>query len=77
MTFKPGTDDMREAPSTVIASRLLAEGASVTCWNPMACPTPKMAPWDQTHRQSAIADTLTGADAALLVTEWPDLATAD
>ncbi len=38
MTFKPATDDMREAPSAVIAARLLAEGATVTCWDPMAPP---------------------------------------
>lgn len=74
MTFKPGTDDMREAPSTVIASRLLAE---VTCWDPMARPTPGTTPWDQAKRHPTIADTLVGADAALLVTEWPDLATTD
>ncbi|GAA1280600.1 MULTISPECIES: UDP-glucose/GDP-mannose dehydrogenase family protein [Streptomyces] len=69
MTFKPGTDDMREAPSTIIASRLLAEGATVTCWDPMARPQPGMHPWDQAHRRPTIEEALTGADAAILVTE--------
>ncbi|MFD5393200.1 UDP binding domain-containing protein [Streptomyces sp. NPDC127097] len=32
MTFKAGTDDLREAPSAVIAARLLAESAEVHCW---------------------------------------------
>ncbi|MET7843561.1 UDP-glucose/GDP-mannose dehydrogenase family protein [Streptomyces sp. NPDC005356] len=77
MTFKPGTDDMREAPSTIIASRLLAEGATVTCWDPMARPQPGMHPWDQAHRRPTIEEALTGADAAILVTEWPQLTTID
>jgi UDPglucose 6-dehydrogenase len=70
LAFKPNTDDMREAPSIVIASRLLAEGAEVRAWDPVAdgralprgvelAPTP--------------LDAVRGADAAVIVTEWPEL----
>ncbi|MDQ1626672.1 MAG: UDPglucose 6-dehydrogenase [Actinomycetota bacterium] len=71
LAFKPGTDDMREAPSLVLASRLLAEAAEVRTWDPVAsaehllpaatqCPTVEKA--------------VEGADAAVIVTEWPELA---
>jgi UDPglucose 6-dehydrogenase len=70
LAFKPGTDDMREAPSLVLASRLIAEGAEVRAWDPIAnardlLPTVEhCASW-----QEAVA----GADAAVIVTEWPEL----
>jgi UDPglucose 6-dehydrogenase len=73
MTFKAGTDDMREAPSTILASRLLAEGASVRCWDPLARPG-DVEPWTSTERHHTPLDALDGADAALVVTEWPELA---
>ncbi|MDQ3821756.1 MAG: UDP-glucose/GDP-mannose dehydrogenase family protein [Actinomycetota bacterium] len=70
LTFKPNTDDLREAPSLVIASRLLAEGADVRGWDPVAdasgilkgatiCDTP--------------LDALRDADAAVIVTEWNEI----
>ncbi|GGJ56606.1 UDP binding domain-containing protein [Streptomyces brasiliensis] len=68
MAFKPGTDDMREAPSTVLAARLLAEGASVRCWDPLARPA-EAAPW----RYASPEEALDGADAAVVVTEWSQL----
>ncbi|MCK2216088.1 UDP-glucose/GDP-mannose dehydrogenase family protein [Actinomadura sp. ATCC 31491] len=72
LTFKPGTDDMREAPSTVLASRLLAEGAEVRCWDPMARPG-QGEPWASTTRHATPELAMEGADAAIVVTEWPQL----
>lgn len=72
MTFKAGTDDMREAPSTVLAARLLAEGAKVRCWDPLAHPEP-VEPWASTTRHETPLEAMTGADAVILATAWPEL----
>ena len=73
LTFKPNTDDMREAPSTVLASRLLAEGAEVTCWDPLAKLDDSQQPWSSATRHETPLEALAGADAAIVVTEWPEL----
>jgi UDPglucose 6-dehydrogenase len=73
LAFKPNTDDMREAPSLVLAGRLLAEGAEVRAWDPVASA-------DGLHgvvQVETLEEALAGADAAVLVTEWPQLADAD
>jgi UDPglucose 6-dehydrogenase len=70
LTFKPNTDDMREAPSIVIASRLIAEGAEVRAWDPVARPGEML-------RGVVVCDSLLeavhDADAAVIVTEWDEL----
>ncbi len=73
LAFKANTDDMREAPSIVLAGRLSSEGAVVRAWDPVAdgsglegveiAATPEVA--------------LAGADAAVVVTEWPQIAELD
>lgn len=72
MAFKPGTDDMREAPSTVLAARLLAEGAEVRCWDPLARPA-RVEPWSSVARCASPEEAMDGADAAVVVTEWLQL----
>jgi UDPglucose 6-dehydrogenase len=76
LTFKPGTDDMREAPSSIIASRLLAEGAEVRCWDPLAR-LDDVEPWASTSRHVSPMEAVTGADAVIVVTEWPQLKDID
>jgi UDPglucose 6-dehydrogenase len=73
LAFKPNTDDMREAPSLVLAGRLLAEGAEVRAWDPVARA-------DGLHgvkQVETLEEAFAGADAAVLVTEWPQLGEAD
>ncbi|HUF02243.1 MAG TPA: UDP-glucose/GDP-mannose dehydrogenase family protein [Gaiellaceae bacterium] len=74
LAFKPGTDDMREAPSLVLAGRLLAEGAHVSAWDPVADGRPLL---DGVQIADAALEALEGADAAILVTEWPELRELD
>jgi UDPglucose 6-dehydrogenase len=76
LAFKPDTDDMREASSLVLAHRLEGEGAKVVAFDPVAgkaaaalLPSVEMA-------DSAL-DALGGADAVILVTEWPEFAKLD
>jgi UDPglucose 6-dehydrogenase len=71
LSFKPNTDDMREAPSRVIAYRLLSEGAQVRAWDPVAHPTDL----GGIELCDTILDAVRDADAAVIVTEWPQLAT--
>jgi len=74
LAFKPGTDDMREAPSLVLAGRLIAEGADVSGWDPVA--DGRVLLHGVEIADSALA-ALEGADAAVLVTEWPELLELD
>ena len=74
LAFKPGTDDMREAPSLVLAARLLAEGAEVSAWDPVADGHPDL---DGVRIAPSALDALDGVDGAVLVTEWPELADLD
>jgi UDPglucose 6-dehydrogenase len=70
LAFKANTDDLREAPSLVIASRLLAEGAEVRAWDPVA----DTSVLTGVSAAETILEAVTGADAAVIVTEWPQLA---
>jgi UDPglucose 6-dehydrogenase len=74
LAFKPGTDDMREAPSLVLAGRLLAEGAHVSAFDPVADAVVHLDGVEIAHDALAALD---GADAAVLVTEWPELVELD
>jgi UDPglucose 6-dehydrogenase len=74
LAFKPGTDDMREAPSLVLAGRLLSEGAEVSAWDPVADGAAHLHGVE--IAESALA-ALDGADGAVIVTEWPELSDLD
>jgi UDPglucose 6-dehydrogenase len=70
LAFKPNTDDMREAPSIVLAARLLAEGVHVRAWDPVA--DGGTLPPGVEVTDSVLA-AVQGAHAAVIVTEWPEL----
>ena len=74
LAFKPGTDDMREAPSLVLAGRLLSEGAEVRAWDPVADGALHL---HGVEIAESALEALDGADAAVVVTEWPELRDLD
>jgi len=76
LAFKPQTDDMREASSLVLSARLQGEGAEVAAYDPVAA-GPARDLLDGVELCDSALEALTGADAAVLVTEWPEFAELD
>ncbi|HEX3240155.1 MAG TPA: UDP-glucose/GDP-mannose dehydrogenase family protein [Solirubrobacterales bacterium] len=76
LAFKPDTDDMREASSLVLAARLHGEGAEVVAYDPVAAERAAELLGTVEMAGSALA-ALEGADAAVLVTEWPEFSELD
>ncbi len=75
LSFKPKTDDMREAPVLVIINRLLEAGAGVIAYDPVAMDEARIKLGDVIEYASDQYDALVDADALLLVTEWNDFRT--
>jgi UDPglucose 6-dehydrogenase len=76
LAFKPNTDDIRQASSIILASRLLAEGAHVVGFDPVATPNMRTLLPAVTYVESAM-EALQGADACVLVTEWNEFLELD
>jgi UDPglucose 6-dehydrogenase len=72
LSFKPQTDDMREAPSLVIIDKLLSEGAKVKAYDPVAFEEAKRILGNKIEYATDPYDALVDADALFLVTEWPE-----
>ena len=76
LSFKPGTDDMREAPSLVLIERLVDAGARVRAYDPVAAESARRivpSTWLNSGKLELVAqqyDAVKGADALALVTEW-------
>ncbi|PKP03766.1 MAG: UDP-glucose 6-dehydrogenase [Bacteroidetes bacterium HGW-Bacteroidetes-6] len=72
LSFKPNTDDMREAPALVIIEKLKAAGANVVAYDPVAIEESKRRIGNTVDYTSNMYDALDGADALMLVTEWTE-----
>ena len=70
LAFKPETDDMREAPSLVVIDQLLAAGAAVRAFDPVAMDEARRRLGDRITYCTNKMDAATGADAVALLTEW-------
>ncbi len=76
LAFKANTDDMREASSLVLAARLQADGAHVRAYDPVAEDEARKMMVGVEFADSAL-DAVEGADACIIVTEWPEFAELD
>ena len=72
LSFKPKTDDMREAPSLVIIEKLLTAGCSVSAYDPVAMPEARHSLGGSITYAKDQLDALIDADALLVITEWPE-----
>jgi UDPglucose 6-dehydrogenase len=77
LAFKPYTDDIREAPSLYNIDALLAAGASVRAYDPEGMNNVKEILGDKIYYGKDKYEVLDGADALLIVTEWPEFRTPD
>ena len=76
LAFKANTDDMREASSLVLSARLQADGAKVRAYDPIAEAEARKLMGGVEFADDAL-DALAGADAVVIVTEWPEFAELD
>jgi len=77
LAFKPGTDDMREAPSIDVIKSLLKSGAEVVAFDPIAIPNARRVLDSRVVFASDALSCVEGADAVVLVTEWKEFVTLD
>jgi UDP-glucose 6-dehydrogenase len=75
LAFKANTDDMREASSLVLSARLLAEGAQVVAYDPVAMDAAQDHLSQGVTLASSVLEAVQGADAAVIVTEWGEFRT--
>jgi UDPglucose 6-dehydrogenase len=72
LSFKPQTDDMREAPALVLIKKLLEAGCKVRAYDPVAIPETKRRIGDVIYYGKDTYDTLNDADCLFVVTEWTE-----
>ncbi len=77
LAFKPNTDDIREAPAFYVIDALLAAGATVSAFDPEAMINSKAVLGDKVSFAENQYDTLIGADALIIATEWNEFRTPD
>lgn len=76
LAYKAGTDDLRDAPSLAVAALLRAAGAAVVAWDPVAGAAFAARRPDVTVASTPL-EAARGADAVLVLTEWPEVAAVD
>ena len=77
LTFKPGTDDLREAPSIPNINYLLERGAKVIAYDPVGIENTKKIFKDSIEYTTSIDEAITDAEACFIMTEWNDIVEYD
>jgi UDPglucose 6-dehydrogenase len=77
LTFKPGTDDLRDAPSLQNISILLDDGASVRVWDPAGIDNFRALYPNEVLYCGSIEEALGNADLCFILTEWPEVVEFD
>ncbi|MEO2075937.1 MAG: UDP-glucose/GDP-mannose dehydrogenase family protein [Bacillus sp. (in: firmicutes)] len=77
LTFKPGTDDLREAPSLVNIPIMLEDGANVKAWDPVGIDNFSKLQLGSINYYSTIEETLKNADVCFIFTEWEEIKNFD
>jgi len=72
LAFKPNTDDIRESAAVDITQRLVARGAEVVAYDPIAAENAKRVLPDSVEFAPTAVDATTGAEALVVLTEWPE-----
>ncbi|KTD88415.1 UDP-glucose dehydrogenase family protein [Paenibacillus etheri] len=73
LTFKPGTDDLRDAPSLVNIPLLIEDGANVKAWDPVGMDNFRKIYPDEIKYCNSIEETLIDTDICFIFTEWPEI----
>ena len=77
LTFKPGTDDLREAPSIVNIEYLLERGAKIIAYDPVGINNAKKIFKDNISYSTSIDEAIEEADVCFIMTEWKDILNYD
>jgi UDPglucose 6-dehydrogenase len=77
LSFKPRTDDVRESPALTVIDQLLKEDAQVRAYDPEAIENAKQIFKKGVHFAKNSYDTLEGADALIILTEWDEFREPD
>lgn len=77
LTFKPGTDDLREAPSIGNINYLLERGANITAYDPVGIENAKKIFGDSIKYTTSIDEAITNTELCFIMTEWKDIVEYD
>jgi len=73
LSFKPNTDDLREAPAILVTNQLLEQGAVLTAYDPVAMNNAKRILRKEINYTNSVSEAIKDADVAVILTEWKEI----